>query len=188
MRPDDKRARQRAIREIIAREPVGSQQELADALRARGHDVTQATVSRDIAELGLVKVARGERHSYLDPEDLAPPPRPSADERLRRILADVPVTVARSGLTLVLVGAPGTANVVAQAIDESTLTEQVGTLAGDNTVLVLFPDEIRLGRWTERFEALRTAPAAGVAPRPTAVPTSDPATVRAVATTEASRS
>lgn len=155
MRPDDKRARQRAIRELIAREPVGSQQELVDALRARGHDVTQATVSRDVAELGLVKVARGERHVYLSPEDLAAPSRPLADERLRRILADVPLTVGRSGLTLVLVGGPGTANVVAQAIDESTLAEQVGTVAGDNTVLVLFPDEARLARWLERFEALR---------------------------------
>jgi transcriptional regulator of arginine metabolism len=187
VRPDDKRSRQRAIRDVIAREPIGSQQELADALRARGHDVTQATVSRDIAELGLVKVARGEGHIYLDPEDLAPPPRPSADERLRRIMADVPVTVARSGLTLVLVGSPGTANVVAQAIDESSLTEQVGTLAGDNTLLVLFPDETRLLRWIERFEAIRSGPVPGAAPRP-ATSTPDQAAVRAVATTEASRS
>ncbi len=197
MRPDDKRARQRAIREILAREPVGNQGELVDALRTRGFDVTQATVSRDIAELGLVKVARGDRHIYLSPEDLAPPVRPDADERLRRILADVPVTVARSGLTLVLVGTPGTANLVAQAIDESTLTEQVGTLAGDNTVLVLFPDETRLERWRERFATLAAAPplaptATASANRPpvgTAPPsTPDIATVRAVATTEASRS
>ena len=182
MRPDDKRSRQRAIREILAREPVGSQLELVDALGTRGYDVTQATVSRDIAELGLVKVARGDRHVYLSPEDLAPPVRPAADERLRRILADVPVSIARSGLTLVLVGTPGTADLVAQAIDESSLTEQVGTLAGDNTVLVLFPDEARLQQWIERFEALSAS--ATQAPPPTL----DIATVRAAATTEASRS
>ncbi len=191
VRPDEKRSRQRAIHEVVAREPIASQAELVEALRARGHDVTQATVSRDIAELGLVKVARGDRHIYLSPEDLAAPIRPSGDERLRRILTDVPVTVARSGFTLVLVGTPGTANVVAQAIDESSLTEQVGTLAGDNTVLVLFPDDQRLERWLERFEALR-----GLSPltRPDGAPAAsspspaDTATVRAVATTEASRS
>ncbi len=185
MRPDDKRSRQRAIRELLAREPIGSQLELVEALHARGHDVTQATVSRDIAELGLVKVARGDRQVYLAPEDLAGPARPTGDERLRRILSDVPLTIGRSGLTLVLVGGPGTANVVAQAIDESTLTEQVGTLAGDNTVLVLFPDETSLERWVERFEGLRSSPA----PAPAPAPTPDIATVRAVAAiTEASRS
>jgi transcriptional regulator of arginine metabolism len=77
-----------------------------------------------------------------------------ADERLRRILADVPVTIGRSGLILVLTGTPGTASVVAQAIDESTLREQEGTLAGDNTLLVLFGDEARLERWLARFEAI----------------------------------
>ena len=81
--------------------------------------------------------------------------RPPSDERLRRILADIPVTVGRSGLVLVLVGQPGTASVIAQAIDESTLTEQVGTLAGDNTLLVLFPDEPALVRWLERFDAIQ---------------------------------
>ncbi|HUP54006.1 MAG TPA: hypothetical protein VM408_00760, partial [Methylomirabilota bacterium] len=77
------------------------------------------------------------------------------DERLRRILLDVPVTVGRSGLSLVLTGTPGTASVVAQAIDESSLHEQEGTLAGDNTLLVLFADERRLERWLERFRAIQ---------------------------------
>ena len=68
--------------------------------------MTQATVSRDIAELGLVKVSRGERHVYVAPEDVAVR-IPASDERLRRILADIPVTVGRSGLILVLIGDPG---------------------------------------------------------------------------------
>ena len=67
----------------------------------------------------------------------------------------MPVTVGRSGLILVLVGTPGTASVVAQAIDESTLQEQEGTLAGDNTLLVLFADEPRLERWLARFRAIQ---------------------------------
>jgi transcriptional regulator of arginine metabolism len=153
-----KRARQRMIREIVAREPIGSQQELAERLAERGFPSTQATVSRDIAELGLVKIPRGDRHAYVAPEDLAPPPARASDERLRRILADVPVTVGRSGLILVLTGTPGTASVIAQAIDESTLAEQEGTLAGDNTLLVLFADEDRLERWLARFRRIQSLP------------------------------
>jgi transcriptional regulator of arginine metabolism len=123
--------------------------------------VTQATVSRDIAELGLVKVLRSDRHVYVSPEDLAAPAPVASDERLRKILADIPVTVGRSGLILVLTGTPGTASVVAQAIDESTLHDQEGTLAGDNTILVLFADEPRLERWLERFRQIQSLPGVG---------------------------
>jgi transcriptional regulator of arginine metabolism len=160
-----KRLRQRAIRQLVVTRPVGSQRELVDALTQQGFDVTQATVSRDITELGLLKAPRADGHIYVAPEDVAvpPPPRPVSDERLRRILADVPIRVGRSGLILVLTGTPGTASVVAQAIDESTLTEQEGTLAGDNTLLVLFADAARLEHWLERFEAIvRTIPEVSV--------------------------
>ena len=149
-----KRLRQRAIRQLVASRPVGSQRELVDALIEQGFDVTQATVSRDITELGLLKAPRANGHAYIAREDVATPAAQS-DERLRRILLDVPVTVGRSGLILVLTGTPGTASVVAQAIDESTLHEQEGTLAGDNTLLVLFADERRLERWLERFRAIQ---------------------------------
>ena len=163
-------ARQRAIRELVRARPVGSQHELAELLAGRGFEVTQATVSRDIADLGLAKVARGDAHRYVLPEDIAPPSTaraPAGDARLRRILADHPVTVARSGLILVLVGAPGSASAVAQAIDESGWLEPVGTLAGDNTVLVLFANEPSLERWEGRFAALaRAATAEAAEPTP----------------------
>lgn len=167
-----KRLRQRAIRQLIASRPVGSQRELVDALTAQGFDVTQATVSRDIAELGLLKAPRADGHVYVSPEDVAPrSPTPlpggsptATDDRLRRILSDVPVTVGRSGLILVLTGTPGTASVVAQAIDESSLQEQEGTLAGDNTLLVLFADDVRLERWRSRFEAIQRSIAEVPAP------------------------
>jgi len=158
-----KAARQRAVRALVARGSVASQADLAALLAERGFAVTQATVSRDIAELGLAKVSRGDRHVYVLPLDLAPPSGPSPldrtrpDERLRRIIDDVPVTIGQSGLILVLTGTPGTASVVAQAIDESSL-EQVGTLAGDNTLLVLFADESQLRRWQERFASITTSP------------------------------
>ncbi len=158
MNNPSKLARQRTIRELIARSPIRSQQELADALVERGFEVTQATVSRDIAELGLVKVPRAGGHAYVATADLAPAAPPNADDRLIRILSEIPITVGRSGLTLVLTGSPGTASVIAQAIDESALVEQEGTLAGDNTLLVLFADDARLERWLARFRALQALP------------------------------
>ena len=166
MNGTDKRERQRAIRELVAREPIGSQGELVARLAERGFPATQATVSRDVSELGLVKVARGDRHVYVSPADLATPAPAATDERLRRILGDIPVTVGRSGLILVLTGTPGTASIVAQAIDESTLTDQEGTLAGDNTVLVLFADEPRLERWIARFRQLQALPVAAASEGP----------------------
>ena len=154
-----KRLRQRAIRQLIAGRPIGSQTELVGELRELGFEVTQATISRDMTELGLVKVPRLEGHAYVAREDLAPASSRSREDRLRRLLADIPVTVGRSGLILVLTGSPGTANAIAQAIDESSLTEQEGTLAGDNTLLVLFSDEQRLERWLERFRQIQSLPA-----------------------------
>jgi transcriptional regulator of arginine metabolism len=154
--------RQRAIREIVAGEAIASQQELADRLADRGFAVTQATVSRDIAELGVAKAWRRDQHVYVL-EEVPGRPVAGSDERLRRILADIPVAIARSGLILVLTSGPGTASVIAQAIDESTLHDQVGTVAGDNTLIVLFADEPALARWLDRFTTLQStvAPGAG---------------------------
>ncbi len=158
---DLKRLRQRAIRQLIASRPVGSQREIVDALLAQGFEVTQATVSRDITELGLMKAPRADGHIYVAPEDVASAaPAARSDDRLQRILGDVPVSVGRSGLILVLTGTPGTASVIGQAIDESSLREQEGTLAGDNTLLVLFADESRLERWLARFHAIAALAAA----------------------------
>ena len=167
-----KRDRQAAIRELVGAVRIGSQQELVDRLDDRGFAVTQATVSRDIGELGLVKAPRKGRHVYVLAEDLAGAGGSTSgdragwtDERLRRILADVPVSIGRSGLILLVTGSPGTASIIAQAIDESSLTEQEGTLAGDNTLLVLFADEDRLLAWRDRFDDIRSTAAGGIAGR-----------------------
>ena len=151
-----KRERQHTVREIVSAQSVSSQHELVDLLADRGFDVTQATVSRDITELGLVKVAYDGQHIYAWPADLASVPSADSDERLRRVLADYPIHIGRSGLTLLLGTEAGVANAIGQAIDESSFDEQEGTLAGDNTILVLFADEERLETWLERFEALRS--------------------------------
>jgi transcriptional regulator of arginine metabolism len=157
-----KRLRQRAIRQLISDQAVSSQREVVDALIQQGFEVTQATVSRDITELRLHKAARADGHVYVVPEEAAPSSSLASDERLRRILGDIPVRIGRSGLTLVLTGTPGTASVIAQAIDESRLQEQEGTLAGDNTLLVLFADEARLERWLERFRAIGASTAGAI--------------------------
>ena len=157
---DLKTQRQRAIRELIATRPIGSQREVVEALSAQGFEVTQATVSRDISELGLVKAPGADGHVYVTPESVGGSAGATAaaasDDRLVRILGDIPVTIGRSGLILVLTGTPGTASAIAQAIDESSLREQEGTLAGDNTLLVLFADDARLERWRERFESIQS--------------------------------
>lgn len=150
-----KRDRQRAVRELVGDIPVSSQQELVQLLADRGFAVTQATVSRDIAELGLVKVTRGDRPVYATPERLAQ--ATASDLPLLRLLSDLPVTVRRSGLTLLLITRPGMASALSQAIDDSTFQEQEGSLAGENTVLVLFADEARLQRWRATFDHLREA-------------------------------
>lgn len=149
-----RQARQQAIRDLVGTVPIVSQRQLADLLVARGFGATQATVSRDIADLGLVKAFRGGRHVYASQPEV-PTGSPGDDAMLRRVLVEVPVEIRRSGLILVLTSAPGTASIVAEAIDRSALDDQVGTLAGDNTVLVLFADEAGLGRWRERFAGLR---------------------------------
>jgi transcriptional regulator of arginine metabolism len=150
-----KRDRQLMVRDLVAQHPISSQQDLVALLAARGYAVTQATVSRDIAELGLVKVARADGHLYAAPEDMTQPA--ATDAPLLRLLADLPITVRRSGLTLLLITRPGMASALSQAIDESTFQDQEGTLAGENTVLVLFADDTRLERWRMTFERLRSS-------------------------------
>jgi transcriptional regulator of arginine metabolism len=146
-------ARHRQILEIVASGAVENQQQLADLLTARGVPTTQTTISRDIAALGLAKVFRGGQHVYAAPGDVA---RPAGDDAmLRRVLRDVPVEVRRSGLILLLVSTPGSASIIAEAIDRSALEGPEGTVAGDNTVLVLFSDARKLKRWHDQLERIR---------------------------------
>ena len=151
-----KRDRQQAIRELIARQPVASQTEFVEAA-GRSRDPGDAGDGQPRHRRDEPRPRRAQRAPRLGlaGRSRAAPATRGGDERLRRILADIPVTVGRSGLILVLTGTPGTASVIAQAIDESTLQEQEGTLAGDNTLLVLFADERRLERWRERFQAIQ---------------------------------
>jgi transcriptional regulator of arginine metabolism len=127
--------RERRIREIIAQHPVGTQEALAAALRRQGLAVTQATVSRDIKRLGLVKVTMGDGHSrYVMPD------RPSPVDVLRRLrhAATEYVLSVDAGEDLVVVRTlTGRANAVGAAIDEMRWDDVVGTVAGDDTILVV---------------------------------------------------
>ncbi len=131
------RARDRRILDIIVQRPVATQEGLVAALRSVGIQVTQATVSRDIRRLGLVKVPTGDgTYRYQAPAAARPQPR-EVEARLRRAFDDYVEDVDEgSGLILVKT-ASGSAGAVAEAIDEMGWTEVAGTVAGDNTIIVV---------------------------------------------------
>jgi transcriptional regulator of arginine metabolism len=151
-----KRLRQQQIRDLIGSRPIRTQQELAAALRDRGFRATQATVSRDVAEMGLVKISRddGER-AYAIP---ARPGQPetSADERLAMILRDLPIKIRPAGLMLVLRATPGSAHAIAAALDRTGWPEVSGSIAGDDTVFVACADRQSLDRLQKRLLRLAT--------------------------------
>ena len=131
-----KRKRQEAILSIINKHQVATQEELVDRLQRAGIITTQATVSRDVAELGLIRVAGPEGH-YIKPEDgLGAASTARREERLRRLLRDLPLTVRRGQGIAVLTTTPGSANPLASAIDGAAWPEVLGTVAGDDTIFV----------------------------------------------------
>lgn len=130
----DKSARQRLIQKIVAKAPVQTQEELSTRLAEHGVIATQATVSRDIKELGLTKVAHQEGYRY---SLAAPGDQPGALDRLRRLLHEMLVDVVTSENIVVVKTLSGGANVVSEAIDRLEWEDVAGTLAGDNTVLVV---------------------------------------------------
>jgi transcriptional regulator of arginine metabolism len=131
-----KSKRQHHIARILERCAVGSQSELVGLLAKEGIVATQATVSRDLDELGAVKVrAPGGDSLYAIPE--APKSRITPSERLRKVLTDFVVEVAHSENIVVLKTPPGSAHVVGSALDSSRLDGLLGTVAGDDTVIVV---------------------------------------------------
>jgi transcriptional regulator of arginine metabolism len=148
-----KQLRQRAIRDLVAQRPIRTQQELAAALRDRGFRASQATISRDIAELQLGKALRDGVTAYALPPRLAGSD-PGGEERLRRLCHDLPIEIRTAGLLLVLVTLPGSAHAIAASLDRARWPEVVGTVAGDDTVFVACADERALKRLRERLKRL----------------------------------
>ncbi|HET7180898.1 MAG TPA: arginine repressor [Candidatus Limnocylindrales bacterium] len=148
-----KQLRQRAIRDLVEQRAIHTQQELAAALRERGFRATQATVSRDVAELGLGKADREGRPAYVLPARLREA-EASGEDRLRRLLADVPAEFRVAGLMLVIKTLPGSAHAVAAALDRTRWPEIVGSIAGDDTVFVAAGDKSSLRRVRDRLLGL----------------------------------
>ena len=133
-------ARQARIVAIVAARAVRSQAELAALLADEGVEVTQATLSRDLEELGAVKLrgADGGTGRYVVPDDGSPVRGVTGGtDRLSRLLAELLVSVDASGNLAVLRTPPGAAHYLGSALDRSALAEVVGTIAGDDTVVVV---------------------------------------------------
>ena len=142
--PGTRTARHARIAELIRTMPVRSQTELGELLAADGMQVTQATLSRDLEELGAVKVrgTDGGPAVYYLPEDGRPPLRPAeqAPARLTRLLRELLTSVDSSANIALLRTPPGAAQYLASALDRSGLIDIVGTIAGDDTILVVARD------------------------------------------------
>src|SRR3989440_11816569 len=148
-----KQLRQRAIRDLVEQRPIRTQQELAGALRERGFRTTQATISRDVAELGLIKISRDRTQAYALPPRLIEA-ETSGEDRLRKLLSDLPVEFRESGLMLVVRTLPGSAHAIAAALDRARWPEVAGSIAGDDTVFVAFGDRGSLQRVRMRLAGL----------------------------------
>ena len=144
-----KLSRQAAIRQAITRGAVASQDDLRRLLYRSGHRVTQATLSRDIHELGLVKTSEG----YAFPngnEDASDPWLPSVERLIREFVYEVK---AAQNLVVVKTSA-GSAQPVAAAIDAEEWPEAVGTVGGDDVILIVAPDNKVAERLVTRIKGL----------------------------------
>lgn len=122
------------IRELITEQNIETQDDLVEELRSLGYNVTQATVSRDIKELHLVKVPMADgRYKYSLPADQ----RFNPLEKLRRLIMDAFVKIDMAGYFIVLKTLPGNANAVGVLIDNMEWAEILGTLCGDDTCLII---------------------------------------------------
>jgi transcriptional regulator of arginine metabolism len=145
-----KQDRHTAIRELVSGAPIGSQDELRRRLVKRGFEVTQATLSRDIHELHLYKGPNG----YAAPNGAAIDDDEDALPDTAEMLSSFGLKVKQAINQLVVITTSGSAQPVALAIDGEDWPEVVGTIAGDDTVLVICPDQKRATLLRDRLEAM----------------------------------
>ena len=146
-----KARRQSLVLELVQREPVRSQEQLRRHMRAAGFDVTQATLSRDIRELGLVKGGPTRAYQAVPGAAVTPPAPPAA---LARALTEYLTRIDRVQQLVLLRTGPGQAAVLGAAIDAAHFDEIIGTVAGDDTILAVAPDSRRARAFVRRLEAL----------------------------------
>jgi transcriptional regulator of arginine metabolism len=159
--PVTKSARQQKIVELLTRQEIRSQTELADLLAEDGVHVTQATLSRDLLELDAVKVRSisGALVYAVPAEGGDRTPRSAAETaaaeaKLAKLLSDLLVSARSSANLVVLRTPPGAAQFLASAIDEVEMHEVLGTIAGDDTVMVIVADSAGSGALARRFVSL----------------------------------
>ena len=146
-----KAKRQALIREIVENQSIQTQEELADALREHGMVVTQATVSRDIKEMHLLKVLSeegGYRYATMDKSEQG------MNERLIRMLSDSVVDMSSANNLIVIHTLPGSAHVAGEAVESLRWPEVLGTIAGDNTILVIVRSNEDVDAVLRRFRGI----------------------------------
>lgn len=131
---DVRTRRQRLISELLRSRAVASQEALLSALREEGFSTTQATISRDLDQLGAVKLRRAGVTSYALPEEVSVANAP--ERRLRSILVEWVRSVEAVGQLVVVRTPPGSAHLVGVALDQSRLPEVAGTICGDDTIFI----------------------------------------------------
>lgn len=144
--------RQKAIADLIRAEPLASQEEVTARLGAIGFSVTQATVSRDLDQMGAVKVKRGGALSYALPDQIGA--NDWAAARLRRILQEWVISIEAAGNLVVIRTPPGSAHLVGLALDQARLDEVAGTISGDDTLFVAVKDGVEAGILANHFRKL----------------------------------
>ncbi|MBK8868984.1 MAG: arginine repressor [Dermatophilaceae bacterium] len=137
MIPTTPTARRARVAALIGSQEVRSQGELLALLHDEGIEVTQATLSRDLVELGATKVRRGRALVYAVPGTPAPRSGDDVPGRVRRALEELLVTADASANLAVLRTPPGAANYLASMLDQSHVDGVIGTIAGDDTILVV---------------------------------------------------
>lgn len=152
MNADLRSRRQKAIAEMIRGGAVCSQDEVTSKLAAQGYPVTQATVSRDLDQLGAVKVKRGGVLAYALPDQISGSDWAAA--RLHHILSEWVQSVEAAGNLIVMKTPPGSAHLVALALDQSDLPEIAGTVSGDDTLFLAVRDGVTIGALANRFRSL----------------------------------
>ena len=136
-----KTQRQHLVARLIESQAIANQQALVDQLAAEGVIATQATVSRDLEDLGAIKVRMpGGESAYAIPA--LPKEQRAPEDHLRRVFGDWVVEVATSDNLVVIRTPPGSAHVVASALDRSGLAGILGTVAGDDTILIVVASDI----------------------------------------------
>ena len=146
-----KKDRQRILLEIIASQEIQTQEDLVSALQAAGCPATQATVSRDIRELRLIKVpTESGRSRYAEPRKV----ETRIDSRMIRILKDTLVSLDHAGHMIIIKTMSGSANVAGEVIDTLGWPEILGTIAGDNTILAVVRHEQNAAEGVDRIQRM----------------------------------